>query len=113
MVKKAVVVPLPDEIVLEIGRITVAWGLLEYILKLTIKRLLNLPTFSEGMFHAEKTGRVEDLLKEIRKLLDEHELNPVGRAMIDKVLGPSRRSATSVMTWFTLRGTSAMTALPS
>lgn len=58
----------PDpEVIEEIGRIVVAWGRLEYVLKLGVKSCLD-QGFSAGMLYAEEL-RQNELATEFRALL--------------------------------------------
>jgi hypothetical protein len=85
MAKKQPITDPDPAVIAEIGRITIAWGRLEYVMKLAIKRCLGRP-FSEGMLHAEKRRQFSELLKELRGQFAQQTLDKETRALLDKVL---------------------------
>jgi hypothetical protein len=76
----------PPAIVMEIGKATMAWGRLEYVLKLTIKSCLDIG-FVEGMQHAESKFKVMEIVNDLKKLLRERDYTDAKLAEIEWVLG--------------------------
>jgi hypothetical protein len=75
----------PPVAVEAIGRITVAWGRLEYTIKLAIKSCLGVG-FDEGMLQAEEHMKLENMVEELRGLFSLQKWTPEELAEINYVL---------------------------
>lgn len=72
-----------------IGRVAVAHGQLEYILRMTIKVLSGL-SVQEALDATSKKG-VYDLRKKIKKLFEQKSANEVAKTKLDALLGKAER----------------------
>jgi hypothetical protein len=76
---------LPPIAVEAIGRITVAWGRLEYTIKLAIKSCLGV-SLDQGMLQAEEHIKLENMVGELRDLFSRRQWTPERLAEIHYVL---------------------------
>ncbi len=78
----------PDDILKVVGQITLSLGQLEYVLKLTIKRLLRKP-FKEGMGVADSIWPIRNLRREAEHLFAIRVMDQAAegefRALLDRV----------------------------